>query len=110
MSYPVSIVLKISWLENLLKWNSKIYKMTLLGHEKTLYLHRKKENCERRNFYNRQKKMVKLPAAQKLCQQHSCQNRQFEMKYPVSIVLKKILAGKSFKMEFKNLQIDTFRA
>ena len=46
MSYPVSIVLKISWLENLLKWNSKIYKMTLLGHEKTRYLHRKKEKEE----------------------------------------------------------------
>ena len=30
--------------------------MTLLGHEKTLYLHRKKENVKRRNFYNRQKK------------------------------------------------------
>ena len=56
MRYPVSIVLKKSWLENLLKWNLKIYKMTLLGHEKTLYLHRKKENVARRNFYNRQKK------------------------------------------------------
>ena len=29
--------------------------MTLLGHEKTLCLHRKKETGERRNFYNRQK-------------------------------------------------------
>ena len=30
--------------------------MTLLEHEKTLYLHRKKENGERRNFHNRPKK------------------------------------------------------
>ena len=56
MRYPVSIVLTKSWLENLLKWNLKIYKMTLLGLEKTLYLHRKKGNGKRRNFYNRRKK------------------------------------------------------
>ena len=56
-------------------------KMTLLGHEKTLYLHRKKENGKRENFYNRRKKMVKLPAAQKLCQQHSCQNSYLQQIY-----------------------------
>ena len=54
--------------------------------------------------------MVKLPTVQKLCQQHFCQNRQFAIRYPVNIVLKKSMTGKSFKMELKNLQNDTFRA
>lgn len=54
----------------------------------------KKENGTRRNFYNHQK-MVKLPVAQKL---HSCQNRQFAMRYPafVSIAVKKNLDWKIF--------------
>ena len=70
----------------------------------------RKRKTAKGGIFTTAKKMVKLPAVQKLCQQHSCQNRQFAMRYPVSIVLKKILARKSFKMEFKNVQNDTFRA
>ena len=61
-------------------------------------------------IFSTAQKMVKLPATQKLCQQHYCQNRQFAMRYPVTVRIVLVLARKSFKMEFKNLQNDTFSA
>ena len=47
--------------------------MTLLGHEK-LSICIGKRKPAKGGIFTTAKKMVKLPAAQKLCQQHSCQN------------------------------------
>ena len=64
--------------------------MTFLGHEKKLSICLGKRKTAKGGIFTTDKKMVKLPAAQKLCQQYSCQNRQFAMRYPVSIVLKNL--------------------